>query len=253
MNGTDVSEMARTLEAFPLFSSCAPDVRKALVRGARRREVKPRELVLQEGDTPTHVFALIHGAVSVFYTSDFGAHLVAKLFSAPAFFGEMEVLVGIPHLESVEALRRCELLAIERAAFIDALAHSRELAVGLAVDLSARLCIAAKNERAIAFDQVEARLATLMLSYADVFGANVGGGTHISLEVTQEKIADNLGISRKSVQRTFLSWQKKGLLARSGRHFVLPDVERLRALAGELPARVDYRLGEIFGRKLTPP
>ena len=117
-------------------------------------------------------------------------------------------------------------------------------------DLSARLCIAAQNERALAFNPVETRLAQLLMTYVDMYGLPVEGGTKIRIPLTQEELANSLGVARRSVTRALKRWSEAGILRKAGRHFIVREVKSLAAFTQPKLLGISYRTGSDIGRRL---
>lgn len=230
------------LERFPHFKASPKDAVRMLAQHAQRRNLRRQEMLLGEMAPPSHVFALVRGAVRVFYSSETGEQITVKLFHAPAFFGEMECLVNTPHLESVQALVSSVVLAIPRVPFVDFLQRDPNATFRLLVDVSARLCVAAQHERSLAFRDVPSRLASLLLSYARVFGAQVEGGILLGRCITYDELANDLGVTQKSIQRALIAWAHAGWIQRGSKSLLIKNGDALARLAGELSAQLDYQL-----------
>ena len=226
----------------PAFRNVSAPVREALKRAGSLQRFKAGELLLQEGTVPRGLFVLSRGSVQVFYTSPAGQQVSVKIFSAPAMFGEMEALANIPYLESVEALETAEVLLVTREGFLAALQTSHTFALNLVEDLSARLCIAAQNERSLAFHSVEVRVANLLATYVDLYGLPVEGGIKIRIPLSQEVIGRTLGVARRSVTRALTRLSHEKVLKKAGRFFVVTSKERLLGLGDPEAFGIGYRL-----------
>lgn len=237
----------------------AKDLRHPVLRGVEPAHVRSLvdagetcvyatgELLLREGEEELFCFFLIAGSVKVFYTSPDGFEVVVKVFGAPSVFGEMECLTGIPYLESVVAVEKAKALRVPAAALSRALEESHPLSANLLRDLAARLCIAAQNENALAFLPVSSRLANLLLTYVRLYGVPVDGGTMIRVKLSQDELANGLGVAKKSVSRTFREWQAEGLVTKQNGCFVVRDVTELAARGtGHLD------IGHRYGERPTP-
>lgn len=232
----------------PLFAGVDAGLVSRLASPANLRAFAPGALVLVEDDPEVAFFILVSGSVKVLYRSPEGLEVVVKLFRAPAVFGEMECLTGIPYLESVEALERSTAHVIGREQLIAALEASHALTFNLLGDLSARLCIAAQNERALAFHPVETRLASLLLTYLEFYGVPAEGGVKIRIPLSQDALANALGVARRSITRALKAWQDEDLVVKSGAHYLVRDPTRLEKVSD--PALL--RIGHRFRRRLTP-
>src|SRR5262249_39620050 len=142
--------------------------------------------------------------------------LVVKLFAAPAFFGEMEVLLGVPWRESVVALVASNVCEIPAKALCWLVAHDVGFAAALARDVARRLLIATEHARELATGTVRMRLAGLLTDYAALFGEPDGNGwVRISVPLTQSSLGRELAVSRKIVNRSISDFEKEKLLRRS--------------------------------------
>jgi CRP-like cAMP-binding protein len=248
--GLDVLQAA--LRAYPLFEGASDEVLEDLARSAQLQGYAPGEVILSEQEPSRYAYALTAGSARVFFTSPSGARVMAKLFVAPAFFGEMEVLLGIPRLETVDVIDRAEVIALPKEALLRALRGSNPFCLNLLTDVCARLCVAARNQYALAFAEVEQRLASYLVGYAERFGRPVAGGLQLVPALTQQDLSDALGATARSIQRTMMQWKGLGLISGRGRRLVIPDLDALRRVAHEPTARIDHRVGEVFGASKRP-
>lgn len=211
------SIIASSLE-LPVFSTTDAATRDRLFASARVVEVDPGESILNESSASTHLFALMHGTAGVFYTSGEGVSVLVKIFGAPAVFGEMELLAELDRLESVEAFEPCTVVVVPRAEVLDLWQTSAPAAYAMLNDVSRRLCVAAYNERALAFQDVGTRLAGLLSSFFDACGTErdeaSGGGERLRIKLTYETLARCLGATTRSIDRTLGQWRKEGWLER---------------------------------------
>jgi CRP-like cAMP-binding protein len=97
------------------------------------RTFAPGAVLLAEGQTSGLLFVLIEGEVEIL-KGDFQINLVSD---PGAIFGEISVLLGIPHMASVRAVTPCSLHVIEGgAAFLQS---HQEIAYQLSKLLAQRL------------------------------------------------------------------------------------------------------------------
>lgn len=234
--------------AHPVFEGVEREVVELIVGSALEREVAPGAHVLMEDQVDVAFFMLVKGSVKVLYRSPEGLEVVVKLFRAPAVFGEMECLTDVPYLETVQALERAVVLEVPRQHFLGALRRSHALTFNVLGDLAARLCIAAQNERSLAFHPVETRLANLLLTYVDFYGLPVPSGTRIRIPLSQDDLANALGVARRSVTRALKQWQDEDLIVKEGGCFVVRDTSRLELITDPTLLRIGHRTGARLHR-----
>jgi CRP-like cAMP-binding protein len=208
-------ELEPSLLKNRVFARMQPAFFKALVQTAEVMEVSRGDRVLEESDPSQHLYALTHGVVGVFYSSNAGADVLVKIFGAPAVFGEMELVHGQPRQEYVEAFEDCVVVRFDGKAFMATLHKDAPACFVMLEDVAARLCIAAYNERALAFLDAPTRLAGLFLSFLEAYGQPGGDGITLGYKLTYDMLARCLGVTARSIDRTMTTWMEEGWVRRS--------------------------------------
>jgi nitric-oxide synthase len=118
-----IEDRRRRFAAVPFFSSLAPAELDRLAAQAVDVTASPGEVLLREGDAGDRMFVVDDGAVQI-YTTGFDASDVVLARLGPGdWFGEQALLPGGTGRRnaSARALDECRLLAISRAALLEAL------------------------------------------------------------------------------------------------------------------------------------
>ena len=79
---------------------------------------------------------------------------------------------------------------------------------------------------------VGGRLAKKLLELAASHGVPRPDGVLLDLPLTQEELANMLGVTRESVNRHLSSLRRQGAVSREGRRFLIRDAEALRRYIG---------------------
>ena len=245
-----VRERARARAALaihPLLAGCAPAFVDTVLTRARVVTFAPGELLSREGD-PADYWFLCAGSTRVFYRSPLGIEVTVKLFSAPAAWGEMEVLTHQPHMEDCAAVDRVVAARVPPASFVALLGDDPRFTRNVLEDCAARFYIAAQSEKKLAFASVEERIAHLLLSYVRLFGVPVDGGTHIRVKLSHADIANGIGAAPKSVTRTLTQWQKAGWISKRGTSYVVHTIDKIQdAVLHPVPG-IDFVAGKGLRR-----
>jgi hypothetical protein len=116
----------RILRAASLFGPLSGPVLERLTAGAVRVSVPPGEVIVREGDVGDRFYVLATGGAEVSV-----AGRVVRQLGPGDVFGEIALLRDIPRTATVRASGPTDVLAIERAPFLEALTgqpRSRQLA-----------------------------------------------------------------------------------------------------------------------------
>jgi CRP/FNR family transcriptional regulator, cyclic AMP receptor protein len=227
---------------IPLFAVLSEGALQKLASRATTKFYQPHEMILCQGQEAETVFLLIAGCVRVFHRNQEGSEVLLKLFQAPALFGEMETIAGIHFLENAAAVDPSTLVHIPKSLFLEMLAEEMGLAKQLACDLAMRLCIACDNQRRLAFQNVRTRLASLLVHLARRGGERVATGIRINQVLTQDDMANAIGVTNRAVRKEVSHWLKRGVLKRVGNHYIVQDITALEKLLEEGDLGVIYSL-----------
>ena len=115
------------------------------------------------------------------------------------------------------ALEQADLIAAEDARRLRALAQRLRRTNTALADL--------------VFSDVPGRVAKALLDLADRFGSPTDDGVHVPHDLTQEELAQLVGASRETVNKSLAEFVSRGWIRLEGRAVTLLDVDRLRRRA----------------------
>jgi CRP-like cAMP-binding protein len=233
MSETDARRPDRrhsTIEAKDLLPGVEEEVVQAMLTAGKLRNIPAGQSICRENAEAAHFIILLKGAVKITHSLDDGREIVNELRKAPSFFGHVETLAGLNWLASVEALELCQVLDVPRDALASGLKRSGKLMTLLVSEDGRRLARAAYNQRSLANDAVEIRLARLLISYVEIFGLPIQGGTKIRIPLTQDELGDALAVNRRSIIRALQEWKDRNLVFKSGDSYAVSDIPALEAI-----------------------
>lgn len=227
-----MSDLAHVQASSPILAALTADEWQRLESGSSVLRFRSGEAVVVEQQEPTAIFFLLSGAIRVFHRGAAAREIVVMFCRAPAMFGEIEVVLGVPHIENVAAMvDDTEILAVPRALVLELLEENARVAVALLRDTCSKLAMASHNQKALFCQDVRTRLATFLVSYAMFEGEPGDGTVRIRAHLTQDDMAAALGVTRRAVADEISRWTKGGVLDRQGGHYVVLQLDRLCAEA----------------------
>jgi CRP/FNR family cyclic AMP-dependent transcriptional regulator len=221
--------MARThlLEGAP-----AAAVRD-LAASAAIHDYRRGTYLFHQEDPAPDVYFLWRGRVEISSTSVTGHRQLHTTLDPPAFFGELGVLGDLPRTATAEALEDTTAGVIQGPAFLDFLsanpATARRLMRALARQIQAHEVLV---EDLLHLD-LKGRVAKRLLGLCSPgFDDLPSDGVVVPSVVTHADLASLSGGSRENVTRILSEFQRRGLVRKDGRRYVLANVAGLRRLAG---------------------
>lgn len=224
----------------PIFATAGRDACLELAERYAARRHRAGAHVVGAGALVEHLHVVLDGCVRVYHQNEGGLEVTVKLLRAPCVYGDIELFHNLPFLERVAAVDDSLIARIPRAEYERFLrTHAAAMFEHLR-HMAAAFCIAARNEQQL-FASIERRIANLLLAYVQVAPSSGDGPPSVAL--TQDSIAQSLGVVRRSVAGVLGRWNKEGVLRRRGDAIVLERVDFLEQLCAPIANSLPYWIG----------
>lgn len=208
-----------------LFSSLPEDLQQTLRATASPKEFADGQLIQSRGDVPDGFWLIEAGRVSVGLFEPGGEFRAIAMLGPGDSYGELAMLSNQPRIVDAIARGPATLRAIRAATFGAVLDRHpeamRSLLAALALQLQDSIVLLAGVGRGSA----RTRMARLLLNFA-----GKDPGSH-RLAITQQELADLLGITRATANQALGVLEDEGVIERGYGVVAIPDRARLRAAA----------------------
>lgn len=211
---TDTSVRNRELlAATPMFHGVPDSQLDALARQAKTLRLGPREVLFTKGDPGDSMYLVISGRVRVGVVSIDGREVTYALLGPGQLFGEIAILDGGPRSADANAAESSELLVIERRDILAFIRAHGDYGLRLIEILCARLRHANELLEDTIFLSLPTRMAKQLLQLSDTIGERLPEVGGVTIRMSQQAVADHMGISRESVNKVLSKWEQVGLVS----------------------------------------
>jgi CRP-like cAMP-binding protein len=231
MKPTILVDKRAALANHTLFSHLNPTEREQILALGMERCFGNGQLICQQGDASNNMMLVLCGQIRVSIFSKEGRELVLAIIPPGGCFGEIALFDGKPRTANATAIGKCVLFTITRQTFIAFLEDHPQVAVRLLAVLSERLRTTDELIESLAFQNLPARLASLLVRLAATHGAMTPTGVCITCRLSQHDIGNLIATSRESINRQLRTWQAEGLLTIAQGHITLLKPTALNSLA----------------------
>jgi CRP-like cAMP-binding protein len=226
--------LVRNLE---LRSPLSPEDRKAVLElPYTLRTLEPSTYIVREADPPTSCCVMVSGFAYRQKLTGEGARQIVAI-QIPGDGVDFQNLFLNVSDHSVQMLTRGEVAFVDRA-LIQELARSRA-SIGHAILVKILVEASIFREWVLNVGRREARtrMAHLLCEFAVRLEAEgLADEYRYELPMTQEQLADAVGLTPVHVNRTLKALEREGLITRNRRNLSFPDWRRLRE-AGDFNQR----------------
>jgi CRP/FNR family cyclic AMP-dependent transcriptional regulator len=216
---------------IPLFAELDEPAILRLSERCVARNVGAGHVLFTTGDECRGLYIIETGRVRIYRTNPEGREQVLHVEGPGRPVAELPLFDGGPYPASAITLEETRLVFLPRADFESLYRTNPDIAQAIIRALGRRLRHLVHVTETLAFRDVAARLALLLVGYAERSGRATPDGIVLTLDRTQEELAIEIGAARESVSRAMKQLRRKGLVLRIDRdHLLVPDLSRLRAL-----------------------
>lgn len=218
------------------LSSLSQEEIRDLLSCSRSLMLKPRDHLFQAGDPSKDVYIVAEGCIRLFQVSPTGKETILWFNFPGELFGMAEIWSGSQRQVYAVANEPTRVYSIRHQDFIKFLGAHPEAAMKSIGILSARVRALGQTLGGLASDNVETRIARLLMRFAAVSSgmccstdANVGE-LCVNVRLRHQDIANLIGASRQTVTTTLLHLRKLGAVRMVDHHIHIVQADHLRRL-----------------------
>ena len=232
MDATKIELCARRIGTAPLFRSWPAAALLRLAKASRIATYSPGAHVVMRGQSSGRLTVVLDGTALACVTGPDGKRVTFKLAAGISVHGLIPVVDAKEMPNDVIALDTVTALQIPHVALRSELRAAPTLWESIAIDMADRARRYTEQMKRFVFDQPRVHLAILLTGLARSAGGYAGGQpVQLGQRLSQELIAEMLGISRQWASTLIRDLVDNGLVQwRYGRVTVL-DLEGLRAIS----------------------
>ncbi len=197
------------------------------------RQYRRGTYLFHQGDQSEEVYFLWKGRIEVSSLSFTGHRQLHTTLDRPQFFGELGVLGGLVRTATAAAVEDSTVWVTRGEVFVEFLSLHFEATRALLSALAGQIQAHESFVEDLLFLDLKGRVAKRLLQLVSPsLDDPPADGTVIPSVVTHADLASLCGGSRENVTRILSEMQRRKLVARDGRRYVLTNVAGLRRLAG---------------------
>jgi CRP/FNR family transcriptional regulator, cyclic AMP receptor protein len=229
---TGIAGLDREMSETPIMHAVPRGDVKSLVARGSIRQYRRGTYLFYQGDESNEVYFLWKGRVEVSSVSVTGVRQLHTTLDRPQFFGELGVLGEQRRTATAVALEESTVWVLRGEVFFEFLGRHFDATRALLRVLAGQIQAHESFVEDLLFLDLKGRVAKRLLQLVSPSLDELPpDGTVIPAVVTHADLASLCGGSRENVTRILSEFQRRGLVVRDGRRYVLKSVNGLRKLA----------------------
>jgi CRP-like cAMP-binding protein len=199
------------LQGSPLFRGLAPATLDRIAALAVQRGYRRGEIVFSAGDAGDALFGVVSGRIRISTGNADGREIFLNIMEPGDTFGEIALLDGGTRTATATAMDAAELVSLRREPLFGLLEKEPKATLELLRLCGERLRWTSGLLEDAALLDAPARLAKRLLSLSELHGEDGDSGR--SVRISQEELANFLGVSRQAVNEQLQAWKANGWIA----------------------------------------
>ncbi len=208
--GATAADAYRALEQVDLFRDWPPEFLTKAAETCKTLDVGAGEEFVHVGQVLDGLYVIASGAVAIGVHSSDGRRYLRRYAASGQVYGILSMLDGRGSPQFYTSRGATRIILVLKTVILSALDQHPRLWWGVIQQLAVyhRNHLAAIHQ--LAFDPLRVRLLRALFDYAAQFGARDLSQTHAALRLTQDELADLLGVTRQSVSRELKRLEREG-------------------------------------------
>ncbi|WP_159633751.1 response regulator [Sphingobacterium composti Ten et al. 2007 non Yoo et al. 2007] len=198
-----------------------------LVKEARVKVYKKKQLIYEEGDSPVYVYYIVKGKVRTFLYYQDGRELSTNIHTDGQFFGYESILLNEGYTESASALEDTEVALIPKEKFFELMFNKPVIATKFIKLLSGNVKEKEEQMLGFAYDSVRKRVANTLVHIALKTKSN-DDQDEVVIRISRDDLAALAGTANETISRMLSDFKDEKLITKEGNAIRIYSIEKLK-------------------------
>ncbi|MGU3400664.1 Crp/Fnr family transcriptional regulator [Brucellaceae bacterium D45D] len=214
-----------------LFARMGDNELDKLVSYATSRRVLQGESIFEQGDDAVSFYLLLYGRLKVNQVTADGQQIIVRMVHPGDLFGFAKALQRHDYPGTAVAVTESIVLGWPTDLWDYFVEQNPGLAMNAIQTIGKRLEEAHTRIREMSTEEVERRVAHVVLRLAQKAGKKEDNGIRIDFPITRQDIAEMTGTTLHTVSRILSGWEAKGFVQGGRQKLTVIDTTGIRRLA----------------------
>lgn len=215
----------------PIFSNLSHEELLEIVNTTGHNTYKKGENIFLEGNKAQTLYLINEGKIKLFkYTKD-GKQQILHILSDGDFFGELNLFKDSEYGFSAEAIVPTKICTLTKEKMKSIIIEKPEIGIKILEIVGDRLSKVESLAQHLATNDVDSRLAYLLIDMMESYGKISKRGIEVELPISREDMSNYTGVARETISRKLKKFEEEGLIELVGtKKVIILDEDSLRDL-----------------------
>lgn len=215
----------------PMFQNLDCDEIEEIVSKIIHKEYSKGDVIFTEGDTADTLYFVNMGKIKLYKYNKEGKEQILHMMCEGDFFGELDLLKTSEYKFNSRAIESCKVCTLSKQEMKNIILKNPEIAIKLLESAGERLAEAENLAQNLSTNDVDSRMAYLLLSFIEKFGARDEKSENVMIKIpfSREDMANYIGVTRETISRKLKKFEDEKLINMIGpKIIIVTDEEGLR-------------------------
>jgi CRP-like cAMP-binding protein/CheY-like chemotaxis protein len=194
---------------------------KALIASRKIRQIKKKQILYYDGDTPQGVYLILDGSIKTVKLAEDGRELMTGIYKTDDYLGVNTLLLNEPFSETAEAMEDAAVCLLPKEMVLTLLDRYPDLGRDFLRMLAQNIHEKEEQLIELAYNSVRKRLAQVLVRLSKQHNNSM------EFKISREELAAMAGIATETVSRTLTDFKEEGLIEKKGATINIQDLNRL--------------------------
>ncbi len=222
----------RCLHKVPLFASLNESSLASITENMSHRVYQKGEILVLEGQQPLGFTVIQKGSAKAYRTTLDAKEQILYIFPTHDYFGARFLFTedAVPYC--VEALEETHVCILSKQQLKNILIEHPKVAIELIEAMAKRMKRLELLMQQSGKKKAEGRIASILLEFTETYATDEEGKTIVTLPLSQEGIANYVGVARETLSRKLSQLEEEKIIAFDSLHrMIVLDSEKLAQLS----------------------
>lgn len=201
----------------------------SLVKGARIKTFKKKQLIYSADDSPVYMYYVVKGKVRSFLTYQDGRELSTDIHDDGHFFGYESILMNENYTENTASLEDSEIAMITKDSFFELIYRKPGIASKFIRMLSGNIKEKEEQMLGFAYDTVRKRVAGALIQIALKSRENKNED-QVLIRISREDLAAFAGTANETVSRILSEFKEERLIVKEKTAIRILSINKLKKI-----------------------
>ena len=196
----------------PIFENLDCNELEEIVEEIEHKTFDKGAMIFSEGSEANTLFFINEGKIKLYKYNKDGKEQILHILTNGDFFGELDLIKSSTYKFNAKAMDNAKICTLKKSEVKNIIMKKPEIAIKLLESVGERLAAIENLAQNLSTNDVDARIAYLLINLMDKYSEEADGKKLIKLPLSREDMANYIGVTRETISRKLKKLEDESLI-----------------------------------------